>query len=326
MQRSSLPISLYPNFIRQSDIDTYTSTSLYNSDFVYMGGEFAFQRSLIETYMCQLVGSSVSWNKFVDGYNLHLYNKTGEEMPNWQKLFSHWFIKFYVIQFDLSIGTPEVAVPRTNIDFDIWAWGSFPRLVTSFVYLWSNHKTLIGACNEECSRCVIIDGHQKCRRRVCRAKEIYVDTSEFDALKIGCFVTPTRGTKYCAEHQTDPTSKNSFESIEQNCKTNIWQQKRDSQQRKSRTNLISPTSCRTFKQKSEKNINQCSRSFGVLAIVSNCKVVLSFCEIFRSETLREIIHLLCSTTRGIFMISCMNNSVFSSFYSFQWQFSKMWCL
>ncbi|CAF4718727.1 unnamed protein product, partial [Rotaria magnacalcarata] len=57
------------------------------------------------------------------------------------------------------------------------------------------------------------------------------------------------------------------------------------------------TNCRTIKQRSESYIKRCSRSFGVLAGVTNCKIVITFSEIFRSETLREIISLLCSTIR-----------------------------
>ncbi|CAF3306031.1 unnamed protein product [Rotaria socialis] len=58
------------------------------------------------------------------------------------------------------------------------------------------------------------------------------------------------------------------------------------------------TNCRTIKQCSESYIKRCNRSFGILAGVTNCKIVITFSEIFRSETLREIISLLCSTIRA----------------------------
>ena len=293
------PIFLYPNFIRQTDMDTYTTATLHNSDFVYLGGEYAFERSLIEMYMCQLLGSPISWNKFIDGHNLHVFNETGIETTNWQKHFSHWYMKYYVILFDLSIGAKQVIVPRTTSDFDNWAWTSFPRLLTSFVYLWSNHKTIIGPCNSNCSRCVIIDGHQKCRRRVCRAKEVEVKTPEFNVLKTGCFRTPIRRTQHCEAHQQSHRSSKRPQSALKKLKNLTRQHSLLYQKGRNTNNQFDATNCRTFKERSEKYIKQCSRSFGVLAAVSNCKVIITFSEIFRSETLREIVHLLCSTIRGI---------------------------
>ena len=54
---------------------------------------------------------------------------------NWQKHFSHWYMKYYVILFDLSIAAKQVVVPKTNSDFDNWAWTSFPVYsLRSFTY------------------------------------------------------------------------------------------------------------------------------------------------------------------------------------------------
>lgn len=281
-------------------MDTYTSASMYNSDYIYFGGDYGFERALIESYMCQLVGSSLSWNKFVDGCDLEAYNRGDNGRSNWQKRFSHWILKFYMVQFDLCTGSKEVMIPKANTDFDQWAWLSFPRLLTSFVYLWTNHKSIVGPCDDNCSRCVIIDGHQKCRRRICRAKEVHVDTNEFDALRVGCCRTPNRGSHYCSEHQTIHASSVMRETAESKPRKNKHHSGVQYQWRKPRNNEFGATNCRTLKARSEKYINRCSRSFGVITAVTNCKVVLTFSEIFRSETLREIINLLCSTIRGQF--------------------------
>ena len=304
---------LYPNFTRCAELDTFTSHSLYNTNYVYFGGDHGFARGLIESYMCQLVGSSLSWNKYVDGCNLEAFNRGGPEQSNWQNHFSHWILKYYLVQFDLCIGSKEVVIPKANEDFDRWAWELFPRLLTSFVYLWTNHKSLIGPCNNQCTRCVVIDGHQKCRRRVCRAKEIEVHTSEFDSIKVGCCRTPIRGSHHCKEHTitqecTDSQKPGASERQRQTKKNGLRHEprKRGSEQ-------FGATNCRTLKEQSEKYINRCSRSFGVIAAVSNCKIVLTFSEIFRSETLREIIHVLCSTVRGLVSIALLNASIFLPF-------------
>lgn len=47
---------------------------------------------------------------------------------------------------------------------------------------------------------------------------------------------------------------------------------------------------------------RCSRSFGILAMM--------FSEIFRSETLHEIISLLCSTIRGKYTIESIGGDIY----------------
>ena len=79
------PIHVYPNFIRQGKSDIWTSSSLNNGDYVYLGGKHAFERALIEGYTCQLVGSPNSWNKVVDGWNLEAFNsRIDEKRSSWQ--------------------------------------------------------------------------------------------------------------------------------------------------------------------------------------------------------------------------------------------------
>lgn len=195
---------MYPNFVRQGKSDIWNSRSLNNGDCIYLGGKHAFERSLLEGYTCQLVGSPNSWNKAVDGWNLEAFNSsTDVKRTNWQLRLSLAFMKYKIIQFDLCIGSELVSIPCAVRDFDKWAWETFPHRLTSFVYLWSNHKSLIGPCQSDCSRCIIMDGHKKCRRTVCRSKQVEVSTEEFESLKIGCCRTPIRGSHYCEIHQNE---------------------------------------------------------------------------------------------------------------------------
>jgi hypothetical protein len=174
-------VIVYPNFFRQDKTDIYSSDSLQSGKIVYLGGEQAFERALIESFTCHLLTGANSWQKFVDGLNLGAFNANlVESKAEWRKILSQAFMKYKTIEFDLSIGTHNVRVPNSLCQFDDWAWKEFPRLMSSFVYLWSNHKRLIGSCGSNCSQCIVIDGHQKCRRRVCRAKQVEVSTEEFE--------------------------------------------------------------------------------------------------------------------------------------------------
>jgi hypothetical protein len=294
------PTYVYPNFLRQNKSEIWTNESLNNGDYVYIGARHAYERALLEGYTCQLMGSPHSWNKVVDGWNLEAFNSgTDKKRTNWQLRLSFAFIKYKILQFDLCVGAALVSVPCTAQDFDQWAWDTFPRRLTSFIYLWNNHKTLIGPCSDDCSRCLIVDGHQKCRRRVCRAKQVEVVTEEFASLKIGCCRTPKRGSYYCelhrAEHSSEDTSSIAVERRKQSITS--WLQRRMNW-RQTRYDGLGATHCRTQKARSDDYVQRCSRSFGVIAGVTNCKVIVTFSELFRSETLREIVSLLCSTIRG----------------------------
>jgi hypothetical protein len=48
---------------------------------------------------------------------------------------------------------------------------------------------------------LIIDGHQKSRRRICAFKDVTVETEEMEDLVIGCCHTPIRWSRYCRIHK-----------------------------------------------------------------------------------------------------------------------------
>ncbi|CAF2062703.1 unnamed protein product [Rotaria magnacalcarata] len=194
------------------------------------------------------------------------------------------FIKYKLVEFDLCIGSSSVSIPSSAREFDIWMWDQYPRLLSSFV------------------QCIVIDGHQKYRRRVCRAKNVQVSTEEFESLTIGCCRTPSFGSRFRELHQvldeknvtTEPLAKQQQNKKQKMMKKIIMGRYRQHE--------FGATICRTIKQRSESYIKRCNRPFDILAGVTNYKIVITFSEIFRSENLREIISLLCSTIRGEYII------------------------
>src|SRR5262249_25569807 len=152
-----------------------------------------------------------------------------------------------------------VSMPNAACEFDEWMWNQFSRLLSSFVYLWSNHKTLIGACAANCSQCVVVDGHQKCRRRICRAKHVQISTEEFTSLTVGCCRTPLLGSHFCDLHQNlhdknDNTSASTTHKANKNRKLI-----KKIIGRKHRQSGFGATNCRTIKERSGKYIEKCSR-------------------------------------------------------------------
>ena len=61
---------------------------------------------------------------------------------------------------------------------------------------------------------------------------------------------------------------------------------------------LNATSCRIVKSKSDSYVNKCTRSFGIIARVTNCRIITSFSALYRLETLREIINLFATSKRG----------------------------
>ncbi|CAF4273337.1 unnamed protein product [Rotaria socialis] len=172
-------------------------------------------------------------------------------------------------------------------------------MLSWFIYLWSSHKQIIGPCDEKWSAAVIIDGHKKCRCRVCRYKDVEVKTDEFDKLVIGCCRSPMYRSHYCSLHRDQQLPAETSISASNGYRTRFKERKSPckSGSKKQQNIGFRAISYRTSKARSDAYIHRCSRSFRLIACVTNCCVFVSFGEILRSETLREILHLLFSTIR-----------------------------
>ncbi|CAF1522398.1 unnamed protein product, partial [Rotaria magnacalcarata] len=157
----------------------------------------------------------------------------------------------------------------------------------------SSYKDIIGPCDDKCSTAIIIDGHQKCRRRVCKYKDVVAQTDESEKLVIGCCRSSMPQSHYCVLHydQRQPTEK--LSSIAKSYKMHSKRHQLNKRNKKKGFKEgFRATGCQTNKAKSDEYVRRCSHSFGLIACVTNCRVFTSFGEIFRSETLREILHLL----------------------------------
>ena len=167
-------------------------------------------------------------------------------------------------------------MPNGLTDFSDWAWIQYPHLLSSFMFLWSHHRSLISSCHEKCSAAIVVDGHQKCRRRVCLVKSCFIATEEFfEPFMVGCCRASALNSLYCHAHKGTPS------------------------RRKSANQGFGATGCRTSEERSSSSyVNKCARSFGVIAIVINCGIVTGFSGLRRSETLREIIHLFATSIHG----------------------------
>ncbi|CAF1016734.1 unnamed protein product [Adineta ricciae] len=294
------PVDIFSNFTRINKCNVYTHDSLHYGDYVYLGGDIAVERVIINKYTAQIIQNDFSMMGFAASLNQEAINLGHPQMAAVdRRLLGNIIHAYLIIQFDLSMGNISVSTPCKLSDFNEWAWNQFPRLLSSFIYLWMNHRTLIGSCGIHCSKCLVIDGHQKSRRRICAFKDVKVQTEEMNDLVIGCCKTPVRYSRYCETHN-DLSS-----AITRNRRRSSTKRKKQikrffhlvSQNSSRRADRLNATSCRTLKARSDSYVNRCTRSFGIIALVSNCRIITSFSELYRSETLREIINLFAVSIR-----------------------------
>ncbi|CAF5156190.1 unnamed protein product, partial [Rotaria magnacalcarata] len=119
---------------------------------------------------------------------------------------------------------------------------------------------------------------------------------------VGCCRTPAYKSEYCNLHFYK--NAKSSECITQTTERTLPTRSHFSRFKKSRTKKernFGATNCRTSKERSDAYIRKCARSFGVIAAVTNCGIITTFGEIFRTETLKEILQLLtnCIKASGV---------------------------
>ncbi|CAM4882757.1 unnamed protein product [Rotaria socialis] len=115
---------------------------------------------------------------------------------------------------------------------------------------------------------------------------------------VGCCRTPVRYSQYCELHLNE--NKEAADCIKKVPGRKVFNHSgfslfKTRSRKKQRS--FGATSCRTVKARSDAYIRKCARSFGVIAAVTNCGVLTTFGEIFRTETLKEVLQLLTNSIK-----------------------------
>ncbi len=301
VHRNSSMITIYPNFIHRDDQYNFTHLSLHYGQYVYVGGDVAIERGVINRFTAEFIHQGLSVHGFVHSLNQEAFNNKHSQLsPVDPHIISNIVYRYLFIQLYICMGKEVISIPYRSADYDSWAWKEFPRVLCCFTYLWMNHESIIGRCNDQCSKCLVIDGHQKCRRRICAFKDVRIDTEEMNQIVIGCCRTPVTNNKYCDIHSAlrfDPVIIS--ETTTSSGKKSLKRLQLTTNGRKiDKKDKLNATNCKTSKERSDSYVKSCSRSFGLIALIYNCKVIAGFSELFRSETLKEIINLFCSCIRS----------------------------
>ncbi len=84
---------------------------------------------------------------------------------------------------------------------DAHALELIPEITTAFTKKWTGSYHRDNCKHPECSKAFGMDGHFKCKRSVCDARdEVFITCTELGHIPVGCPKTPMLGSFYCAEH------------------------------------------------------------------------------------------------------------------------------
>lgn len=291
------PFIAYPNFVLKNRTKEFTAQSFDNGKYVFINGHQAYSRDLLLLFESDIVELRASFMGFTDTLNSFSDRRSTPRVQIDRRRLEESFLVYQLVQFDLFMGQEVVSIPHYFVDLNTHIFDQFPRRYTVFVYFWSNHKSFVGPCPNQCSEAAVMDGHVKSRRRICSYKDLTVSTSEYDKIVKGCHMTPEYGRKHCADHafaeidetKVPDTSTRSTVNEKEVFTRKHLRQTSEYEQR---------TSCKTLKRKATAYVRKCTRSFGLIAQVFNCRVITAFSEIYRSETIKQILDVIFTAIRS----------------------------
>ncbi|CAF1524356.1 unnamed protein product [Didymodactylos carnosus] len=79
-------------------------------------------------------------------------------------------------------GVHYVQIPLER-DIDLFLWNSLANALESFCDRWSRHL-LNNPCGPQCSKVIVLDGHQKCTRRLCQFEDEYMESTELGRIPV----------------------------------------------------------------------------------------------------------------------------------------------
>ena len=287
----------YPNFVLKNRTKEFTTQSFDNGKYIFIHGHHPYSRDLLLLFESEIVELRASFMGFADTLNSFSDRRSTPRVKIDRRHLEESFLAYQLVQFDLFMGQKMVSIPHYFVDLSNDIFCQFPRRYIAFVYFWSNHKSFVGPCSSQCSEAAVMDGHVKSRRRICNYKDAAVSTSEYEKIVKGCHATPVRDSKYCPDHAfaNNDESKTPETSIQPPANGERFPKR--TQVRWS-TDCEQQTSCKTLKRKVNAYVRKCTRSFGLIAQVFNCWVITAFSEIYRSETIKQILDMIFTAIRS----------------------------
>ncbi|CAF1481011.1 unnamed protein product, partial [Didymodactylos carnosus] len=281
-----------------------TRESFKFSEFIYFHGTstvyhqrvmISFASALLS--MCSSVSGFVKWyNDKLDTYQKYSFSgstsgsrsviKQSRKMD--EKHFQINFLMYEIIKFIfMFIEVDRIEIPmsfRNADDVNTFFYQWKDRCYAAFVRFWMEHKKIFGpVCSDTCSICLVVDGHQKPDRPICKFNNCFDNTiNELGPVLVGCPYSSVRNIDGRNPHHLCP------KHIEQlNLDTN-----EDALRFEKSDDLNGIDQC-NIKRHELMNHSGRKSSYGILMSFLNCGIVVGFDESIRSESPRRLLrHLI----------------------------------
>lgn len=181
--------------------------SIQNKNYVYFSGDLVYSKQLLTTFSNNLIHAHTTFEGFAESYVSTLIDLNAQQTPKYsgntfaKRLEVVWLYYelsrfIFVTSGEKSVSFPKSFQPEAR---SIFIERSLPFLFHIFTVFWSNHHMIDGIkCKEElCSRVMLIDGHQKCKRVICQFENVTnMNHSEMGPVVQGCPYAPKRSKKH----------------------------------------------------------------------------------------------------------------------------------
>ncbi|CAF3163957.1 unnamed protein product [Rotaria sp. Silwood2] len=304
-------------FDPQSNQRTITISSIQNNNNIYFSGDLVYRKEFLSMFSNNLIHAHTTFQGFTESYLNMLIDVHGHHEPivssnTLAKRMEVAWIFFELSRFvfltsrEKSIVLPKSLQPESRYIFIEQNLPFFHHLFNTF---WSRHRIFpyIKCKQSSCSAVMLIDGHQKINRIICRYENLTnTNHLELGPVNQGCPYPPHRSKSnekgknqnsyYCKHHIKYMNTSINQQKITQ---SNEYQQAVVIDEEIIRT-MDNDDMCNVYRN--ELKNDKKSRSFGVLVTFLSCGVVIAFTESIRSEGCRRITdHLLTSMKSGAVM-------------------------
>ncbi|CAF4478289.1 unnamed protein product [Rotaria socialis] len=165
---SDNPVTYFPSYyVTQTNLikeRRFTQSHIIGSKYIYFGGHYAFETSLLRDYLMLFAIGAITIYAFVDVYNFKHRLVVNDDQKLDRKLFIRTILSFALIQFLFFMDYQNVDVPYNCSGKDI----------DMFFLSMSAYRSCI----------------------ICQTME----TPEYEHFMIGCDRSPLNGHEYCADH------------------------------------------------------------------------------------------------------------------------------
>ncbi|CAF1169980.1 unnamed protein product [Adineta steineri] len=302
---------------------TLVTAESQQSDFIHFSGSTVFSKEILVSFSSQLIDDYATFEGFASA-TIKVFNRlhpsreddiTADNLArNLEAVWIYYELTNFLLMASKStyIRFPyAMSEGRTRIKGQQSLRAIFIERNLNWIYhvfttFWSNHEIVFGTCKcGNCSKVIVIDGHQKPRRIVCRYDNVtsIINATELGPINKGCPYMPRRKNSdnqesdeyayyYCDYHRSKHADELAIET-----KMSDDELQKYLKYLKELDRIESQ--CNVGRNDMEERFESKKRSMGFIASFLNCGIITGFSDSVNHEGPRKITdHLLTMLKLG----------------------------